>query len=514
MPAQSNCGGGTPFVILAGSGREAAASPAGRRRKTGAHRGTTGPFQPRIHMTRHRQSQTGTRVLALVYFFAPDVRTASLRNTKILRHLPESSISLTIVTIGEDLCLDRKLGGGALLSTVPPQVRVIRTGCAYPFDSLGRLAARVRALASGRRAGGPGGDRRKRESGATGRSRWQQVKDAISYALATPDFYCGWLPYCLRAGVEDAAADPPDVIYAVGLPWTSFLAGYVLKTLLCRPLVIDFMDPWGRAEWSDRPPFYRRLDARMEAFLVKRADHVIANTPEVADDFRTRLGVAADKLSVLTCGYDPAELPRPSEQRKNAVFTISHIGTLYGERNPRNLLLAVEAAVAEGTIPASGIRLNFVGRVEIQDPELERVRNSPGLSGIVRWIPWLPQQEALRIVADSDAALVIQPRHSLAVPAKLYEYAGLRKPVLALADPESAISNLMRREVWGEVVPSDDIAAIKSSLVRFYERFRDGTLAAGWAWDGCARYTVRGLAGRLAEILHRLGRRYREAREP
>ncbi len=461
---------------------------------------------------RRRGSGDKTRTLALAYFFAPDARTASLRNTKILRRLPEHGVALTVVTIREALCVEGDLGRG-LLESIPGQVRTLRTGCAYPFARLGELAARVRALGLHKPASAAREPASESGSAAPAPGGWQRFKDAVSYSLAVPDFYCGWLPYVLSACIEEAVERPPDVIYAVGLPWTSFVAGYLLKVLLRRPLVIDFMDPWAQAEWSDRPPFFRRLDRRMEAFLARRADHIVANTPEVAHDFRVRLGIPDDKLSVITCGFDPADLPPPSGRRDDAAFTITHIGTLYGERNPRNFLRAVEAAVAEGAVPASGIRVNFVGRLEIRDPELERMRKAPQLAGIVRWIPWLPQREALQIVADSDVALVIQPRHRLAVPAKLYEYAGLEKPVLAVADPGSAIDNLMRRENWGEVVP-DGVEAVKESLVRLFERFRQGRLKEGRTWEGRGDYTVERLAGRLAEILHRLGRRRREARRP
>ncbi len=459
-----------------------------------------------------QDSPSTTKVLALAYFFAPDARTASLRNTKILRHLPEHGITLTVATIAEELCVDRNLGRD-LLETVPPQAQLIRTRCVYPFAALGRVAAKVRTTApgSGRaKAAGVAASERNRAA----RGRWQRIKDVVSYSLAVPDFYCGWLPYALHACVQEVIEDPPDVIYAVGLPWTSFVAGYLLKVLLRRPLVIDFMDPWARAEWSDRPPFFRRLDERMEAFFVRRADHVIANTEEVAEDFHIRLGVPQGKLSVLTCGFDPSELPQPAERGRDEVFTLSHIGTLYGERNPRNLLAALQAAVARGAIPPSGIRVNFVGRLEIQDPELERLRASPPLSGMVHWLPWLPQPDALRIVAESDMALVIQPRHGLAIPAKLYEYAGLKKPVLALADPASAIDRLLRRERWGEAVPNEDLAAIQEKLISLYRSHREGRIGEACFWDGRSRYTVQHLAGRLAEILRRHGRRHRQARMP
>ena len=101
-------------------------------------------------------------------------------------------------------------------------------------------------------------------------------------------------------------------------------------------------------------------------------------------------------------------------------------------------------------MPQNGIHLNLVGKIASAF-EVDSVIERLGLSGCVtRQLP-VPHHESLRLLAASHVLVVIQPDTGLQVPVKLYEYVGLRRPILALAE-DGAVARLVRDGNFGVVV--------------------------------------------------------------
>jgi glycosyltransferase involved in cell wall biosynthesis len=63
----------------------------------------------------------------------------------------------------------------------------------------------------------------------------------------------------------------------------------------------------------------------------------------------------------LSNGFDRADYP-DVEYKMNDKFTVTYTGTMYGKRNPENLLKALEELVKEGKVDKNRICLRFAGR--------------------------------------------------------------------------------------------------------------------------------------------------------
>ncbi len=444
------------------------------------------------------------RVLALVYYFAPCANSASIRNTKLLRRLGEFSVRLELVTIA-----DRHISSDlnpSLLGTVPASVNVVRTGCVHPHDALLRLRSRVapsrRSTPEESSLGENPSSRRK--------SAWQSFKDTITYALTVPDKCVGWYPFALWASYRAMKRCRCEVIYAVGQPWTAFLVGYSLKLLTGKPLVIDFMDPWAsraRSWEQDRPDLLRRIAATLEEFIVRRADFVVANTDELAADFRGRLAVPDGNLDVITCGFDPADFSNLPEKRPNRSLVITHAGSCYGLRSPVNVIKAIKALVDSSRVSADAIRLNLIGHVPLHDRELADLLGDPIIKRVVHLEPWLPHAAALECLVQSDVLLLLQPGLQLAVPAKLYEYAAIGRPILALAELDGGVAREIRNKRLGVTLRSDDLDGIVKEIERLVHSFHAQRLEAEYAPRPIDDYSIETLAAKLSRVLHDVKRR-------
>ena len=71
--------------------------------------------------------------------------------------------------------------------------------------------------------------------------------------------------------------------------------------------------------------------------------------------------------------------------------------------------------------------------------------------------------------AESHVLVVIQPDTTLQVPAKLYEYIGLRRPILALAE-DGAVARVVRDGGFGLVAPPTNVGSIAEALTDLYRR--------------------------------------------
>ena len=73
--------------------------------------------------------------------------------------------------------------------------------------------------------------------------------------------------------------------------------------------------------------------------------------------------------------------------------------------------------------------------------------------------------------AASHVLVVIQPDTTVQVPAKLYEYVGLRRPILALAE-DGAVARVVRDGDFGLVVSPTNVDGIATALTHLYRNHK------------------------------------------
>jgi glycosyltransferase involved in cell wall biosynthesis len=254
-----------------------------------------------------------------------------------------------------------------------------------------------------------------------------------------------------------------------------------------------------------RRGWQRSIQERLERLTVEHADAVVLNTQEMSDEFSAHYGVAlASKFVVIPNGYDTEHLEpilsAPTAKRER--FTLIHAGSLYNRRNPLPFVHAIASLISGGSVAREALQVIFLGSVA-PEYDIGGLTGELGLDGVVRVEESVPHQESLRRLISADVLLVIQPGTELQVPAKLYEYMGLRKPVLALADP-GAVANLVRRGNLGLVAAADDPQAIAQAVLRlFTERDRLGSMFQPLE-DVRRQFEGRALSDRLNDLLLRL----------
>jgi glycosyltransferase involved in cell wall biosynthesis len=192
---------------------------------------------------------------------------------------------------------------------------------------------------------------------------------------------------------------------------------------------------------------------------------------------------------------------RPGDAR----LRIFYLGTLYQDVNrPEYLFEALRSLKAMYGSVELPLELVFMGMVDGRYVALSR---ELGLNDVVRFVHYRPHRESIACLETADAALILVDPHPNAdrhVPGKLFEYLGARKPVLALAPPDSEAARLIVENHAGVVLAPDDPSSISKVLKKWIDLKLAGKDLPAISDSSLAPYSRKNQAESLDTILRGL----------
>jgi glycosyltransferase involved in cell wall biosynthesis len=318
-----------------------------------------------------------------------------------------------------------------------------------------------------------------------------------------------WLPLALPECFRAIRAHRPDAVFTSGPPHDAHLLGLALQRLCKIPWVADFRDPWvTHGSRAKRRPVWRLLEPHWEGAVIRRADAVVANTPMVRDALKSAYPRQAGKVVAITNGYDPEDFDSaPEPPRSGQGISIIHSGSIYCGRDPRPFLDALKD-LNENPRGGEGIIARFYGRAERgpDGSDLEAEIHSRALDRYVDLEGQVPYEEALRAMKQADILLLLDtPGRRLGVPAKLYEYLGARRPILALAEGDGDVAWVLRQShTPHRITGTDDVTRIKKAVIDLVRESRGQPVPKP---NGELQpFTRERMAQQLADVLNRCRR--------
>lgn len=453
----------------------------------------------------------------VAYFFPPVGglgAAGSQRVLKFAKYLPSYQWLPVILTIKEPYYESYLAMDPTLLDKVPAETKVARTSVVRGLTKILAWKKTLKTYFSGG-ANPEGGLSRtlvvtRRQDSKQEGGRYRRLKDAVTDLFEIPDEEAGWLFPGVYAGTKVIKKERIDVIYSTGRPWTAHLIGVILKRLTGKPLVTDFRDPWltnpFRLAYS---PLRNRLEEYLEKQVIAHADAVIANTEELRDEFTRRFPQQPHhKFLSLLNGFDPDDYTGLSlcDASPRKTFTITHTGFLYGQRDPATFLEAVVTLLERKRLGRQTVRIVFVGNVTLPY-NLEEYLAARGLSDVVTLQEHVPHKHSLEYLQQSDVLLLLQPGTTTQVPSKLFEYIGMRKPILAVSPRGGATYNLVRKESLGEVAHAEDPEEIAAAVERMYVKWRGEGPKDTTTEEVYQKFDVRNITGLLANVFSQVSTR-------
>ena len=396
-------------------------------------------------------------------FYPPWTGGGIVRTVGFARHLPAFGYEPVILTGGCGEAAAPGAGGA----------EVIRAGGGGPRGAAGRSGAEARRPA--------------RVAALARASAW----------LLVPDAHASWRGPAVRAGLERLRRGDIAAIYSTSPPDTDHSVALELKRASGLPWVADFRDPWIGLAFRDPPtPWHRRAHREMLRAVLAGADRVVAATEGTRGWLARAAPGAGAPAAVIPNGFEEEEW-EGIEPRRFERFTIMHAGRLSEDRTLAPFLCGLEIFLSRDPARRPAVECLMPGP---HDAAEERLVSERGLGDVARFPGNLEHRQVLEFEAGASLLLLIKhgsPRFRDLIPGKLYEYLGVRRPVLAVV-PEGPAAELVRGLRLGWVAPPDRPERIADALEEAFAGSHSFPAAAA---EERAQFTRRALTGRLAQVL-------------
>lgn len=240
------------------------------------------------------------------------------------------------------------------------------------------------------------------------------------------------------------------------------------------PFVPFFGDLWlndSNVSWPNR--INRRIEARLEKYIVEHADGIAATTSGSTGYFQDTYGTACPPTQVVENGYDPEQdLSEKDNPAERDFLLITCTGNFFVGQSPVNIYKGLRLFLDRH--PDAPVKVRLIGKQESEHYDLLRTIE---LSSNLELIDTVPFRDVPRCQIESDvllASLGDIPGSELKNSSKLAEYLRTGKPILAVA-PEGDMTNYVRTLEAGYVAkPSPE--GFAETLEEVFNDWRKGNL--------------------------------------
>jgi hypothetical protein len=379
-------------------------------------------------------------LLVIAFHFPPIQGSSGVHRTlSFSRYLAEFGWKVTVLTAHERAYANVRAENEAL---IPPDVEVIR---ALAWDTVRHFSIRQR----------------------------------YPRLLALPDRWQSWIVGGVLSGLRFIRKQRPHAIYSTFPIASAHVIGLTLQRLTGVPWIADFRDPMTQEDYP-KDESLRRLLERIEGKVFGRAAGICVTTPSAASYYRSRFPGAAEKIRVIGNGFDPTIFGTVSEEVaglqavQDRKLILLHSGLLYPvDRNPEPFLRALRELRDSGKIQADSVELRL--RASGFDDQYAALVSRLGLGDMVKLLPPLPYEAALRELLSADALVLFQGSGvNRQIPAKLYEYLYASRPIIGITDPDGDTGMTLREFGIPGIARLEDSAAIRSMLEASLRGVREG----------------------------------------
>jgi putative colanic acid biosynthesis glycosyltransferase WcaI len=290
--------------------------------------------------------------------------------------------------------------------------------------------------------------------------------------------FVNYLSYFFSAAWASFKVGSPDVVVALTDPpiiglvaWATARRTGARFVFLCQdifPEVANLLEDF-------RSERVNAILERVNRFLVRRADRIVALGETMKNRLVEGKGASADKITVIHNWADgnllsPAPKDNPFAREQGLVhrFVVMHAGNI---GLSQNLDALVEAA---SELRAEDIVVLFVGDGVRRKP-LEEEAARRALEN-VRFVPYQPRERMRESYATADV-FIVSLKRGLAgyiVPSKLYGILAAGRPYIAAIEEDSEVAAITRKHECGLLVAPGDVGGLVHEISRLH---RDRNLA-------------------------------------
>jgi len=323
--------------------------------------------------------------------------------------------------------------------------------------------------------------------------------------LGSPDRWRTWYWPAIWRGMALIKRWRPNAIMSTYPIATAQQIGFALAKSSGLPWIADLRDPMAQIDYPVDPRIHAAFES-IERAIFSRAARVIVTTSGTANLYAERFpSYERERIILIPNGYDAELFPTKTSAISRMPdpglpLKLLHSGLLYPvERDPTAFFQAVSELQKEGKLTPR--HAQFIFRAPGNETSYVTQLQALGIAELVQLLPAVPYREALAEMNSADAFMLFQASNcNDQIPAKLYEYLYVQKPILGLTDPRGETARLMTQVGAKQIANLHDKESIKRALPSFLEKVRMGDVPTP-PIDRIAQFSRRNLTGELARLL-------------
>lgn len=300
--------------------------------------------------------------------------------------------------------------------------------------------------------------------------------------LFIPEELILWLPFAVIKGILVCRKEKIDLIYSTSPAYTNHLVGLVLKFLTRKKWFVDYRDLWtGYVTRKLRFKFRKKIERFLEIIVLRNADRVNIVSPQwrefLLEKFRF---LSSEKVTSYTNGYDLEDYSNVPTYKNSDKWKITYAGSILYDYPTPLFLRAIGELCEEIPEVRKNVRVNFYGRIN-QDQMIKIMEEIKkfSLNSNVSIKGEVAREEVISEMKNSQFLLLMylngrKLSNNGCIPAKLFEYIGARKPIIALLPRGGYAAEIIQKGRIGEVVLPNSYEEIKDMLNQLYFKYKNG----------------------------------------
>ena len=288
-----------------------------------------------------------------------------------------------------------------------------------------------------------------------------------------------------------------DVVITTGPPHSLHLIGYELKKRLNIKWISDFRDPWVNLNYLNRfhlLPSVKRRHKKLRDKVLINSNSVIVTSEKLKKLYKE----IAPNIFKITNGYDYEY----STVNIDSKFSISHIGSLYPERNPKYLWDIIDEICINNEEFRSNLQINFIGNTS---EKIIKYLSNKTFKSCIKFFDYVDYKRAIEFMCSSQILLMVEENDndsSYAIPGKLFDYLNSKRPIIAIGPDKSEVNQILYDTNAGKFFNYNESINLKLHIENLYNQYEMGSIS--YDAKNISIYRRKNLTEELSKIIKKV----------
>ena len=423
------------------------------------------------------------KILIISYYWPPAGGPGVQRWLKFAKYLPEFNIS-PVLFVPENA--NYPINDNSLKSEVSKDLEIIK----LPIFELSNFFPSLKSLNSIR-------------SGNISKNKNQSILQKVVFFIRgnffIPDMKIFWKRNSVNFLKNYLSENNIETIITTGPPHSIHLIGLELKRKLNINWISDFRDPWVNLNYLNRfhlLPFVKEYHKKLRDKVINNSDAVIVTSKRLKDLYSE----INSSIFQVTNGYDYNK-PVIKLDKK---FSISHVGSLYNERNPEFLWDIIDELSENLQGFKKDLQINLIGN---NNKKIKQNLSKRVFNDCVVCYDYVEHKKAIEFMCSSQVLLMLEvddDESSYAIPGKLFDYLNSNRPIISIGPEQSEVREILSNTGSGKFFNYKDYNSLKLYIEKLYENYVNNLSISDNNYN-IDNYNRKNLTSKLVEVINKIG---------